>query len=120
MLRSLLRKRRLKEFSALRGNPLDLKERTMNDDYEAAYQNGYDAGMRDGEAEYSYGYDAGHEDGYEEGLRDAAREAPKTLDEILNEALVNPLEGFVARWDAPEGVWVLIQGEREVRVKVER
>jgi flagellar biosynthesis/type III secretory pathway protein FliH len=107
----------LKEFSALRGNPLDLKERTMNDDYEEGREDGYANGHDDG---YDDGYDAGREDGYEEGLRDAAREAPKTWNEILNEALVNPLEDFVSRWDAAEGVWVLIQEEREVRVKVER
>jgi flagellar biosynthesis/type III secretory pathway protein FliH len=109
MLRSLLRKRRLKEFSALRGNPLDLKERTMTMTYADGYANGHDDG-----------YDDGYDAGYAQGLRDAARKAPKTWNEILNEALVNPLEDFVARRDAAEGVWVLIQEEREVRVKVER
>jgi hypothetical protein len=109
MLRSLLRKRRLKEFSARRDNPLDLKERTMTMTYADGYANGHDDG-----------YDDGYDAGYAQGLRDAARKAPKTWNEILDAGLVNPLEDFVARWDAPEGVWLLIQGEREVRVKVER
>lgn len=83
----------------------------MTRDEEIAYDNGFADGQSesacDGMCEAWYeGYEKGFEDGGEAALHAA-------LTQHHLDALINPLEDFVVRWDAALSAWVVTQDGRE-------